>query len=212
MIIVAGIFFLFAFIHSITITRTFKEACKRRFGDTFMRVYYRAVYNVVSVATAAAAFSWIRTIPDRTLWTEPLWLRLGMYSAQAGALLFASRAFDYLDSGEFLGIKQIRRYLRDREIGGNIEGLTQKDLVTRGVYGIVRHPLYVAGIVFFTCNPHITVNGLTVTVLADAYFLFGMFIEERRFVTIFEDQYREYMKQVPRMIPRVGKRGKDTLL
>jgi protein-S-isoprenylcysteine O-methyltransferase Ste14 len=47
------------------------------------------------------------------------------------------------------------------------------------------------------------VNGLTITVLADLYFIFGMFIEERRFLKIFGEQYREYMKQVPRMVPRI---------
>jgi len=34
-----------------------------------------------------------------------------------------------------------------------------------------------------------------------------MFIEERRFLRIFGDRYREYMKRVPRMLPRiVGRR------
>jgi protein-S-isoprenylcysteine O-methyltransferase Ste14 len=61
----------------------------------------------------------------------------------------------------------------------------------------------VAGLIIFTFSPRITVNGLTITVLADLYFIFGMFIEERRFLKIFGDQYREYMKKVPRMVPRM---------
>jgi len=71
------------------------------------------------------------------------------------------------------------------------------------VYGIVRHPLYVAGLIIFTFSPNFTVNGLTITVLADLYFIFGMFIEERRFLKIFGEQYREYMTKVPRMLPRL---------
>jgi protein-S-isoprenylcysteine O-methyltransferase Ste14 len=62
--------------------------------------------------------------------------------------------------------------------------------------------LYLAGIIIFTFNPRITVNGLTVTVLADAYFLFGVFMEERRLVGLFGEQYREYRRRVPLMIPR----------
>jgi protein-S-isoprenylcysteine O-methyltransferase Ste14 len=61
----------------------------------------------------------------------------------------------------------------------------------------------VAGLIIFTFSPYITVNGLVITVLADLYFIFGMFIEERRFIRIFGDQYREYMKKVPRMVPRI---------
>jgi protein-S-isoprenylcysteine O-methyltransferase Ste14 len=55
----------------------------------------------------------------------------------------------------------------------------------------------------FTINPHITVNNLIVVVLADVYFLFGMFIEERRFVKIFGDEYGQYMERVPMVIPRL---------
>ena len=60
-----------------------------------------------------------------------------------------------------------------------------------------------AGIIIFTFSPHLTVNGLTITILADLYFLFGMFIEERRFLKIFGEQYREYMTKVPRMVPHI---------
>jgi protein-S-isoprenylcysteine O-methyltransferase Ste14 len=202
MIQVAAIFLLFAIFHSITVSQKFKGACRDFLGDTFMRVCYRAVYNTVSFITAITALSWIHQVPDRQLWAAPVWLRWVMYIMQIAGLVFGSLSFKYLDSGEFLGITQVRRYLLRREVAGNIEGLTGKDLVTTGVYGIVRHPLYVAGIVIFSFNPHLTVNSLTVTVFADLYFLFGMFIEERRFLMIFGDQYREYMKCVPRMIPQ----------
>ena len=37
--------------------------------------------------------------------------------------------------------------------------------------------------------PRLTVNRLAITALADLYFVFGMFVEERRFVKIFGDQY-----------------------
>ena len=52
-----------------------------------------------------------------------------------------------------------------------------------------------------TPNPVFTVNGLTITILADLYFLFGSFIEERRFIRTFGDQYREYRERVPRLVP-----------
>jgi hypothetical protein len=198
------IFLAFAVIHSITVTGRFKYFCKRLFGGTFMRVWYRFLYNTVSAVTAAA-FSLIARVPDTSIWQAPVWLRWYLHAIQAGGLVFGASAFQYLDGLEFLGIKQVWRYLTRREITGNIEGLTQKELVTTGVYGIVRHPMYLAGIIIFTFNPNITVNGLTITVLADLYFLFGVFIEERRFLAIFGDHYREYMQRVPRLIPSLGK-------
>jgi protein-S-isoprenylcysteine O-methyltransferase Ste14 len=197
------IFFAFALIHSITVTQWFKRWCRSAFGDTFMRVWYRFLYTCVSGITAAIAVYLIAQVPDRVLWIAPSWLRWVMHGIQLAGIIFGVQVFQYLDKWEFMGFRQVWRYVTRREVAGNSEGLTDRELVTTGVYGIVRHPLYVAGIVIFTFSPHITVNGLTITVLADLYFLFGMFIEERRFEKIFGDQYREYIKKVPRMVPRV---------
>ena len=201
MIQITLIFLLFAFIHSTTASQKFKDACRNLFSDIFMRVFYRALYNTISFVTAGIAIYFIARTPDRLIWTAPLWLRWIMHAIRIGGLAFGALAFEYLDTREFMGIEQIRRYLSRREVAGNIEGLTNEKLVTTGVYGVVRHPLYLAGIIIVTFNPRVTVNGLTITALADLYFLFGVFIEERRFLKIFGDQYREYMKRVPRLIP-----------
>jgi len=201
MISIIFIFLSFALIHSITVASWFKDLCRRMFGDTFMRVWYRFLYTCVSGITVVIAVHLINNVPDRVLWYGPLWFRLVMHAIQIAGGLFGLQAFKYMDKWEFLGFRQVWRYLTTKEVAGSLEGLTQKELVANGVYGVVRHPLYVAGIVIFTFSPHITVNGLTVTVLADLYFVFGMFIEERRFLKIFGEQYREYMKRVPRMLP-----------
>jgi len=197
------IFLAFALIHSITVSHRFKRLCRKMFGVDFMRVWYRFLYTVVSGVTAAIAVYFIMQVPDRVLWEPPAWLRWLLHGVQLAGFLFGAQAFQYLDKWEFMGFRQVWRYLTSKEVAGNLEGLTDRELVTTGVYGIVRHPLYVAGLVIFTFSPRITVNGLIITVLADLYFLFGMFIEERRFLRIFGDQYREYMKRVPRMVPRL---------
>jgi uncharacterized membrane protein len=195
-------FLLFAALHSITVSFWFKGLCQTLLGETFMRVWYRFLYNSVSVVTGAAAFFLIKSVPDEVIWIAPTGLRWIMHGIQIAGLVFGARAFQHMDTREFMGWKQVRRYLNRGEIAGNIEGLTEKELVTTGVYGIIRHPMYAAGIIIVTFSPVITVNGVTLTILADLYFLFGMLIEERRFLKIFGDQYREYMKNVPMLIPR----------
>jgi uncharacterized membrane protein len=206
MIKIIIIFLIFALIHSITVARWFKHFCKRALGDTFMRVWYRFLYNVVSFISGVIAVYLIRRVPDRVLWEGPLWFRWTLHLIQFAGLAVGALAFEYLDIREFMGFKQVWRYLTQGEVAGNIEGLTDKELVTNGVYGIVRHPMYLAGILIFTFNPHITVNSLLITVLADHYFLFGVFIEERRFLKIFGGEYRTYMQHVPRLIPTLRKR------
>ncbi len=197
------IFLIFALIHSVTVSHAFKHFCKNVLGDTFMRVWYRFLYNATSVITASIAIYFITRVPDREIWVAPAWLTWPMRAVQIAGLVFGARAFAYLDTWEFLGIRQVWRYLMRREVSGNLEGLTREKLVTNGVYGMVRHPMYLAGIVIVTFNPYITVDGLTITVLADLYFLFGVFIEERRFLKIFGGEYRRYMERVPRLIPKL---------
>lgn len=201
MITIIFICLVFALIHSITVAQWFKRLCVRFLGETFLRVWYRFLYTVVSALTGAAAIYLIVQVPDRVLWEVPFWLRWLLHGVQVAGFLFGARAFQYLDTWEFMGIRQVWRFFSRKEVSGNLEGMTDRELVTTGVYGIVRHPLYVAGLIIFTFSPVITVNGLTITVLADLYFLFGMFIEERRFLRVYGDRYREYMQQVPRMLP-----------
>jgi len=203
MISIILLFLIFASIHSITVSGKFKQACKDLFSDTFMRVYYRALYNLISAVTFAVVLSLISQVPDQKVWIAPHWLKWTMHGIQLAGLVFGARSFEYLDTGEFMGFKQIWRYFSRHEVTGNIEGLTERELVTTGVYGIVRHPMYLAGLVIVIFNPILTMNGLTFSLLAGLYFLFGVFIEERRFVEIFGDQYREYMKRVPMLIPRM---------
>jgi hypothetical protein len=206
MIKIIIIFLIFAFIHSITVARWFKHFCKRVLGDTFVMVWYRFLYNSVSIITATIAIYLIWQVPDRVLWEGPVWFRWTLHLIQLAGLAFGTLAFEYLDMTEFMGFKQVWRYLTRGEVAGDMEGLTDKELVTTGVYGIVRHPMYLAGIIIFTFNPNITVNSLLITVLADLYFLLGAFIEERRFLKIFGEEYRMYMQHVPRLIPSLKKR------
>jgi hypothetical protein len=195
------VFLAFAAVHSITVSRWFKDRCGSIFGDAFLRVWYRFLYTVVSIVTGAVAVLFILQVPDRVLWEAPTALRWVLHGIQLAGLYFGSRAFQHLDKWEFLGFRQVWRYLTKKGIVGNVEGLTEKELVTSGVYGIVRHPLYVAGIIVVTFSPRFTVNSIVITVLADLYFLFGMLIEERRFLRVFGNRYREYMQKVPRMFP-----------
>jgi protein-S-isoprenylcysteine O-methyltransferase Ste14 len=208
MIQIVLIFIFFALIHSLTVSSWFKLICLTAFGETFMRVWYRFLYNLISAVTVLAAIYFISKVPDQEIWTAPFLLKWVMRAVQLVGLAFGALAFEHMNASEFMGFRQVWRYLDQRSTAGNIEGLTDRELVTSGVYGIVRHPMYVAGLVIFTFSPVITVNGLTVTVLADIYFLFGMFIEERRFLGIFGNEYREYMKQVPRLIPKMINRRK----
>jgi protein-S-isoprenylcysteine O-methyltransferase Ste14 len=193
----ALVFLSFAFIHSLCVTAFIKNLMRKFLGDSFVMAFYRLLYTIFSAVTVSAAIYIINEIPDITLFHGPLWFNILFHLIQISGFLFGLLSFRDIDFWEFIGIRQAWIYAFRRESEGDAEGIRQY-LVKTGVYSILRHPLYIAGIIIFTFNPYITVNRLVISILADMYFIYGAHIEERRMVERFGDEYREYMKRVPR--------------
>jgi len=74
-------------------------------------------------------------------------------------------------------------------------------LVKRGVYGIVRHPQYLAGVLLAVALPLIARHWLVALPGAAAIFIYyhDTFAEESACVRKFGDDYRRYMERVPRL-------------
>ena len=87
---------------------------------------------------------------------------------------------------------------------GNVKGrgyIHTTVLVDSGIYGIVRHPQYLAGVLMSIALPMITQHCLVVVlglIAAIAYYT-DTFYEEKACIEKFGDDYRHYMEQVPRM-------------
>ncbi|RME68851.1 MAG: hypothetical protein D6778_01335, partial [Nitrospirae bacterium] len=167
------IFSVFAFQHSVLASRSFKALAVKAIGERPVKGFYRLFYTFWSFLTTSFAIYLLLQIPDRVLWRAPQWLAIPMHGVQVLGLMLGVMAFRRFDGLEFLGIRQALLYLKGQPIGGDIEGISQRGLITDGIYGIVRHPMYLGGILIFTFEPNLTRNFLTVTILADLYFLYG---------------------------------------
>ncbi len=78
-------------------------------------------------------------------------------------------------------------------------------LEVTGVYGWVRHPMLVAGLLFLlTSGP--SLNNLVYTGMYTAYMLIGGYYEERRMVRIFGEDYLRYRCRVGAFFPRLRRR------
>ena len=201
--LVTAVFLAFGLIHSLCVTGFVKELIRKTLGDIFVKAFYRLIYTAFSAITTAGAAWLVLQIPDITLWRAPLWPMMLMRLIQAGAFVFGALSFRAISPMEFVGVSQAWRYITKHHVAGDIEGMTGKGLVTTGVYSIVRHPLYLAGVIIFTSQPVITRNWLAVQVLADVYFIYGALVEEKRLLKRFGEEYRQYMKRVPRFLPRL---------
>lgn len=97
----------------------------------------------------------------------------------------------------WLPIFTFRRY---GEVGGRGYVHTTR-LVDRGVYAIVRHPQYLAGVLLCIAlgliTPHWTV--ILLGLASIPFYYVNTFSEERQNIAKFGDAYLDYMQRVPRM-------------
>lgn len=197
----------FALVHSLTVTDRAKARAVRAFGPEAVRGWYRLAYTLVSLATLALSAWLIARVPDVLLLDLPPWLAFALRAVQLGAVAFGAWAFRGFDGREFTGVSQAVRRMRGQPVGGDVEGLSfSSTLVSAGGYGLVRHPLYLAGILVFLASPAYTRTWLVVRALGVAYFVWGAWVEDRRMLARHGEEYARYMTEVPMLIPRIPRR------
>ncbi len=79
------------------------------------------------------------------------------------------------------------------------------ELKINGIHRYVRHPLYTGTILvvwgFYFLYPYL--NNLIAVVLLTLYVIIGIRFEEKKLIAEFENQYLNYMKDVPALVPRI---------
>lgn len=98
---------------------------------------------------------------------------------------------------DLFGLRQVWYCLRGEEC-------PPLKFVIPGPYRHVRHPIYVGFITAFWSTPTMTSAHLFFAALTTAYILIGIYLEERDLVTYHGDDYNEYKKQVPMLVPRLS--------
>ena len=94
----------------------------------------------------------------------------------------------------FLGLSQIGN--RGRADDG-------RGLVTTGLYGRTRNPLFLFAVLILWLSPIMTESLLTFNILATIYFYLGARHEERSLKAKYGEAYDEYKKSVPMFLPRL---------
>lgn len=152
--------------------------------------FYRLGYNIFAVLSFAPILYLTTVLPDRPLYqVSAPWSTL-MRGGQALALLMLIIAFLQTDSLSFVGLRQL------------FEAENSGQLVTRGLYKAVRHPLYTFSLLFIWLSPTVSLNLLTFYVGVTFYTLVGAYFEERKLLREFGHAYAEYSRVTPMLIPR----------
>ncbi len=184
-----GTIALWGFVHSWLASLGIKDSLAHIFGKSVMRVY-RLAYNFFSVLSFAPILLLMRLLPDRTLYAVSApWFFL-MLVGQGLSILLLLVGVLQTDTLSFIGLRQLFE-------PGEETGV----LTTSGLYRIVRHPLYLFGLLFLWLTPIMTLNMLTVYVSLTMYIFIGAHFEERKLFREFGQAYMDYKLHTPMIIP-----------
>ncbi|TVQ34558.1 MAG: isoprenylcysteine carboxylmethyltransferase family protein [Geminicoccaceae bacterium] len=164
-------------------------------GQKFLRPWvgrwHRLAYNVIAVVHLAAVLVmgrlWLGS--DAVEFERPLALVLlqgAMLILALGLFWAGGRRYDF---GRFMGTVP-------EQPGGSIE-----PLITDGLHGRIRHPLYAGAHLFLWSLVHDPFS-LATALWGSLYLIIGTWFEERRLHRLYGETYADYCRRVPALIPR----------
>ena len=177
-------------VHSLLASFGFKDLLRRSFGDGVMR-FYRLLYNLFAVISFLPAFYLMVSLPDQSLYRVPSPWSYLMRAGQGISLLLLIISVLQTDILSFVGLRQL------------VEEEKQGALVTRGLYRLVRHPLYTFSLFILWLSPSISLNSFIVYMALTIYILIGIIFEERKLLREFGQDYANYRAATPMLIPGV---------
>ncbi len=180
---------LWGIVHSVLASFFVKDMVRGMVGNTLMRGY-RLFYNMFAGVSFLPVLYLAATLPDQPLYQISAPWSYIMMGGQAFALVMLFVAFLQTDSLAFVGVSQL---FREKE--------EPSQLVTRGLYKLVRHPLYTFSLLLLWLSPSVSMNSFFLYLGMTLYFLIGAYFEERKLLREFGQAYAEYRRVTPMLIP-----------
>jgi protein-S-isoprenylcysteine O-methyltransferase Ste14 len=186
------LFTVFALHHSALARTRMRDVVRRRVPPYLERSLYTWTASVLFLAVC-----WLwRPVPGVAYRLDGIWWWIGAASQAAGLLVthFGSAALDSLD---LAGVRQVR----DAQTGSPPRHVPLK---TTGVYGLVRHPIYLGWLLLVFGAPAMTATRLVFAVISSAYLAIAVPWEERGLLDAFGGDYRAYQQKVRwRIVPGI---------
>jgi len=173
-------------IHSLLASHLTKDLFRLRMAGMD---FYRLAYNGFAAISFLPILYFMATLPNKPIYQVPSPWNLVMFGGQLVSGLLLLVAFLQTDSLFFVGLRQL---FEEQKSGA---------LVTRGLYRVVRHPLYTFSLLFIWLSPTASQNSLTVYIGATLYVLVGIYFEERKLLREFGDAYAKYKQNTPMLVP-----------
>jgi methanethiol S-methyltransferase len=182
-----GLFSLFALHHSI-LARTRAKAWVHRLIPPELE---RSAYTWIASILFITVCTWWQPVPGVLYRLDGVWRALAWLVQIAGIVLTvrASRALDVLDLS---GVRQVQPRGEARPV----------PLKVTGLYGFVRHPLYLGWALMVFATPDMTATRAVFAAISTGYLALAIPWEERGLVATFGRDYESYRGRVRwRMLP-----------
>ncbi len=160
----------------------------------YLRTYYRLLYSIVAVATLVLVCWLIPRQGEAHIWSWQGPLRFVQVFFWAVAISMFYFSFKWINIWRFLGLSALGI--------GSGKDASQTGLITWGIYGVLRHPQFLAGLIILWSRD-LTDTALVTNAVLSLYLIIGAKIEEKRLLIRLGDEYRNYMSEVSGFIPRM---------
>jgi len=130
-----------------------------------------------------------------TNWLDFANYHLPAWAGWLGVLLTAGALFIFWRAHADLGLNW----------SPSLEIREKHELITRGIYGVIRHPMYASQWLLVIAQPLLLQNwiaGFLNLLVFIPFYLLRVRAEEQMMVEIFGDQYRTYMQKVGAVFPK----------
>ena len=183
----------YCLLHSFLISIRFTNLMTRLSKNYY--AFYRIFFVFISLILLIPLINYTGQIDNNVIITYGPILNVVRYVLIFGSLLMFFWAFFFnYDSLSFFGIRQIMNY-------GKVKKTNPSDeLKKNGLLGVIRHPMYLALIIYLWCQIF-TVSDLIVATILTIYVIIGTILEEKKLVLEFGDTYVKYQQEVPMLIP-----------
>lgn len=164
------------------------------------------MHSVISPSLERSAYTWVASalflfvcwawqpVPG-TLYMLTGAGTLAGYTLQALGLVVIVKSSARLDVLDLAGIRPVLLHRAGQRP-------VRPPLETRGLYGLVRHPLYLGWIFLVFGTPQMTMTRFVFAGVSTAYLAIAIPFEERSLIRVFGAAYRDYQHRVRwRMIP-----------
>ena len=180
-------------LHSFLISIRFTNLMTRLLKNYY--AFYRLFYILISFVLLVPLINYTAQTDNKVIITYSSPFDIIRYVLVYASLLMFFWAFFFnYDSLSFFGIRQILNFGKPKKI--NQSGELKKN----GLLGIIRHPMYLALIIYLWCQTF-RVTDIVVNTVLTIYVIIGSILEEKKLVLEFGDSYIEYQKEVPMLIP-----------